>query len=329
MRGTEAGPRVCVRLARVRVTDIGDGNELWRFATAAGGAVCAAGILLAGLPLGGGLLGFAVFTGVVAFAAREPAPRPLGLANRLTLVRLAALAALAGCGLAATFSPEARLALAGWMPCLVYAAAALGDYADGAIARRTRTTSAVGARLDAEADALGLAAAGGIAVFAAGTLPAWYLLAGFGRYLFGAALFVEARLGRRLRDLPPSPFRRRLAGFQMGLVAVCLAPFIEPEWAPPATMALGTPFLLGFGRDYLIRSGRLDPESAGSRRLTGRLGRLRRPASRLAVAAAIALGALKAAGMAVGSWGLAAFFFGWLVRPGRRRAARIGQTQSG
>ena len=279
-----------------------------------------AAILFAGLPLGGGFLGFAVFSGVVAFAAREPAPRPLGLANRLTLVRLAALAALAGGGLAATFSSEAGLALAGWMPCLIYAAAALADYADGAIARRTGTTSAFGARLDAEADALGLAAASGIAVFASGTLPAWYLLAGFGRYLFGAALFVERRLGRRLVELPASPFRRRLAGFQMGLVAVCLAPFIQPEWAPPATLALGLPFLVGFARDYLIGTGRLDPESARSRRLTRVFGRLRRPVSRVAALAAVALGVLKLAGLAVGSWGLAAFFFGWLVRPGKRPA---------
>ena len=300
------------------MTDGGEGNELWRFATGAAGAVCTAGILFAGLPVGGGFLGFAIFTGVVAFAAREPAPRPLGLANRLTLVRLAALAALAGGGLFAAFSSQAELALGGWMPCLVYAAAALGDYADGAIARRTRTTSAFGARLDAEADALGLAAGSGIAVFASGTLPAWYLLAGFGRYLFGAALLVEKRLGRRLAELPSSPFRRRLAGFQMGLVAVCLAPFIEPAWAPPATLALGLPFLIGFARDYLIRSGRLDPESAASCRLTDFLGRLRRPASRIVAAAAAALGILKLAGLAVGSWGLAAFFFGWLVRPGRR-----------
>ena len=282
--------------------------------------MCTAAILFAGLPLGGGFLGFAVFSGVVAFAAREPAPRPLGLANRLTLVRLAALAALAGGGLAATFSSEAGLALAGWMPCLIYAAAALADYADGAIARRTGTTSAFGARLDAEADALGLAAASGIAVFASGTLPAWYLLAGCGRYLFGAALFVERRLGRRLVELPASPFRRRLAGFQMGLVAVCLAPFIEPEWAPPATLALGLPFLVGFARDYLIGTGRLDPESARSRRLTRVFGRLRRPVSRVAALAAVALGVLKLAGLAVGSWGLAAFFFGWLVRPGKRPA---------
>ena len=283
--------------------------------------VCTAGVLFAGLPVAGGLAGFAILIGVVAYAAREPAPAPLGPANRLTLARLAVLAALAGCGLAATVAPEARPALAGWLPCLVYAAAALADYADGAIARRTRTASAFGARLDAEADALGLAAASGIAVFATGTLPAWYLLAGFGRYLFGAALFVEGRLGRRLRELPPSPFRRRLAGFQMGLVAVCLAPFIEPEWAPPTTTALGVPFLIGFVRDYLIASGRLDPDSRRSRRLSSRFRRFRPPAGRLAALLAAVLGALKLAGLATGSWALAAFFFAWLILPGRRVAA--------
>lgn len=298
--------------------DGGGGSELWRFATGAGGVVFAAGILFTGLPLAGGLLGLTIFVGVVAFAASETAPRPLGLANRLTLTRLAVLAALAGAGLSTTVAPGAGRVLAGWIPCLCYTAAALADAADGAIARRTRTASAFGARLDAEADALGLAAASGIAVFARETLPGWYLFAGFGRYLFGAARFVEERFGRRQSELSPSPFRRRLAGFQMGLVAVCLAPFIEPEWTPPSTLALGVPFLIGFGRDYLIGSGRLDPESAGSRRLTRFLERLRRPVGATALVMAAALGLLKLVGFPAGSWGLAVFFFGWLILPGRR-----------
>ena len=167
-----------------------------------------------------------------------------------------------------------------------------------------------------------MAAGTGIAVLWSGVLPPWYLLAGFGRYLFGAALFLEARLGRRLRELPPSPFRRRLAGFQMGLVTVCLAPFVEPEWAPPATLALGVPFLLGFGRDYLIASGRLDPDSAASRRFLSRLARLRSPASGAAAVLAAALGVAKLAGLPTGSWFLAAFFFACVVRraPARRPA---------
>lgn len=307
----------------------GDTSELWRFATAAGGLAAIAGIVFAGLPLASGLAGFALLFGVVAFAAREPPPAPLGLANRLTLARLAVVAALAGCGLSAALTPEAGRALAGWMPCLVYTAAALGDYADGAVARRTGTTSRFGARLDAEADALGLAAASGIAVLGSGVLPLWYLAAGFGRYLFGVALFLEARLGRRVRELPPSPFRRRLAGFQMGLVAVCLAPFIEPAWAPPATLALGAPFLAGFGRDYLIASGRLDPDGAGSRRFVSFLTRLRAPASGAAAVLALGLGAAKLAGFPTGSWFLAAFFFAWLLRPPRPGARRRSRGRAG
>ena len=293
-------------------------SELWRFATAAGGLAATLGIMLAGLPFGGGLAGFAILFGVVAFAAREPPPAPLGIANRLTLIRLAVFAALAGAALSAPVSADARLALGEWIPCLAYGAAALADFADGALARRTKSASAFGARLDAEADALGMAAASGIAVLGSGVLPLWYLAAGLGRYLFGAALFFEARWGRRLRDLPPSPFRRRLAGFQMGLLAVCLAPGIEPEWALPSTVALGVPFLLGFGRDYLIASGRLDPASAGSRRFVSLLAKLRSPASGTAALLALALGAAKLAGFFTGSWFLAAFFFAWLLRSPRR-----------
>ena len=214
------------------------------------------------------------------------------------------------------FVREAGDAL-GWVPALAYGLAALADGLDGVVARRTGTESAFGARLDAETDALGMAAASGIAVLIVGVLPLWYLAAGFGRYLFGAALFVERRLGRELADLPPSPFRRRLAGFQMGLLAVCLVPGIEPEWALPSTLALGIPFLAGFARDYLLASGRLDPQGAGSRRMVARLQGLRRIVSRPAVLLAAALGILGLAGFPTGWWGLAAVFFGWLICCGK------------
>ena len=305
-------------MIRTPVRTAAGAKEVWRFGAAAAGVALTAAVLVTGLSLGGAAAGAAIFGGVVAFTARDPVPSPLGLANQLTLARLAALAALAGVGLSAIVAPEAHLVLTGWIPCLVYGATALADQADGAIARRTGTTSAFGARLDAEADALGLALASGIAVLVAGTLPLWYLGAGFARYLFGAALFAERRLGRPLRDLHPSPFRRRLAGFQMGLLAVCLAPSIEAEWATPSALALGVPFLIGFARDYLVRSGRMDPEGAKFHRLSRRFDNLRRPMSHAALAAAIVLGILKTAGLAIGSWGLAAFFLGWLLLPARK-----------
>ena len=285
------------------------------------------GDLPGGLAASAGLISLALFV-VVMLAVRfgrngAPPPGRLGAANAITLARLVVFAGLGGFGAASlAFAPEAGTALGhalSWAPALAYGLAALADGLDGFVARRTGTESAFGARLDAETDALGMAAASGIAVLIAGVLPLGYLAAGFGRYLFGAALFAERRLGRGLSPLPPSPFRRRLAGFQMGLLAVCLAPGIEPEWALPSTLALGGPFLAGFARDYLIASGRLDPDGAGSRRLVARLQGLRFPASRMAALLAATFGILKLAGLPTGAWGLAALFFAWLILPRRAR----------
>ena len=289
------------------------------------GSVLTLGDLPGGLAASAGLIGLALFVLVVRAVrfGRDGAPAPgrLGAANAITLARLVIFAGLGGVAtVSLAFVPEAGAALGhalGWAPALAYGLAALADGLDGFVARRTGTESAFGARLDAETDALGMAAASGIVVLLAGVLPFWYLLAGFGRYLFGAALFVERRLGRRLADLPPSPFRRRLAGFQMGLLAVCLVPGIEPEWALPSTLALGIPFLAGFVRDYLLASGQLDPRGAGSRRVVARLQGLRPSVSRLAALLAAALGILKLAGFPTGSWGLAAFFFAWLICCGK------------
>ena len=279
------------------------------------------GDLPGGLAASAGLIGLALFVLVVRAVrfGRDGAPAPgrLGAANAITLARLVVFAGLGGfMAVSLAFVREAGDAL-GWVPALAYGLAALADGLDGVVARRMGTESAFGARLDAETDALGMAAASGIAVLIVGVLPLWYLAAGFGRYLFGAALFVERRLGRELADLPPSPFRRRLAGFQMGLLAVCLVPGIEPEWALPSTLALGIPFLAGFARDYLLASGRLDPQGAGSRRMVARLQGLRRFVSRPAVLLAAALGILGLAGFPTGWWGLAAVFFGWLICCGK------------
>ncbi len=279
------------------------------------------GDLPGGLAASAGLIGLALFVLVVRAVrfGRDGAPAPgrLGAANAITLARLVVFAGLGGfMAVSLAFVREAGDAL-GWVPALAYGLAALADGLDGVVARRTGTESAFGARLDAETDALGMAAASGIAVLIVGVLPLWYLAAGFGRYLFGAALFVERRLGRELADLPPSPFRRRLAGFQMGLLAVCLVPGIEPEWALPSTLALGIPFLAGFARDYLLASGRLDPQGAGSRRMVARLQGLRRIVSRPAVLLAAALGILGLAGFPTGWWGLAAVFFGCLIWCGK------------
>jgi phosphatidylglycerophosphate synthase len=68
------------------------------------------------------------------------------------------------------------------LPAILVAAAALTDYADGLVARRSGATEA-GARWDMEADALLMFAVAAILVVSRG-FPGWMLLIGVFRYLF-------------------------------------------------------------------------------------------------------------------------------------------------
>lgn len=249
----------------------------------------------------------------------------LGPAVPITLLRLALVSALGGHALTLALFPERAAGSGVLLPFALYLPAVLADALDGVVARRRGFATDFGAALDRETDAAGLAAASLTAVLATGALPAWYLLAGFARYLCALGLFVEERSGRRRRALDPSPFRRRLAGFQMALVAASLAPVLPvgfPEhWAHPAALALGAPFLLGFARDTLVLSGRLDPEGARWRALAGFLARRRRLACGAGAAAAVALSALALLGPDASRFGppaLAAALFTALVTPARR-----------
>ena len=259
-------------------------------------------------------------------------PARLGPAVPLTLLRLGLVSALGGYALTLALFPERAAGSGVLLPFALYLPAVLADALDGVVARRRGFATDFGALLDRETDALGLAAASLTAILAAGALPAWYLLAGFARYLCAVGLFLEERGGRRRLELDPSPFRRRLAGFQMALVAASLAPGLPGDfpdrWAHPAALALGAPFLLGFARDYLVLSGRLDPEGARWRALAGFLARRRRFASRAGAAAAAALSALTflgpagaglfPAGAGLGPAALAAAALSALLAPPRR-----------
>lgn len=282
----------------------------------AGLAVSVGGL---GLPVAGGFLGVLLTAPVlVAVIVREPAPAALGLANRVTLGRLALVAGLGGQVLWALIAADDRLVASGWTLCIAYGVAAVSDALDGPLARRFGGATAFGARLDAETDALGIAAAATAAVSLLGTLPAWYLVAGLARYLFAAGLALGRRLGRSSAPLPPSPFRRRLAGFQMGLLVVCLGPWVRPEWAGPSTLALGGAFLIGFAIDFLFGAGVLDPRGFGWRSVARWLRRSRRPAAISCAVAAVVLGGLRLAGPGTGAWALGAFFLGWLLWPESR-----------
>ncbi len=248
-----------------------------------------------------------------------------GAANRITLARGALLALLAGY----LFVPEAP-GIAGWLPALLYAAAAGADALDGFWARRTGSGTRLGALLDGELDGVGLLLASVLAV-QYGRLPPVFLAVGLAKPAYTAALGLRRLSGGRLRDLPPSYLRRRLAGFQMGLAAVCLWPPARPPATVLAQVLIGIPLLAGFLRDGLAATGLLDLSRPAYQRWKGRLGRLgfawAPPVLRAAAGAAAALriaAALSArlrGEQLLGVWSAAVLFLPAGARPAAAAAA--------
>lgn len=212
----------------------------------------------------------------------------LGIGNVLTLLRGLAVALLAGFLL--TPRPGDLLA---WAPGLLYLAAATADYFDGYLARLTKQATALGADLDMEFDALGMLTATLLASLY-GQVPAWYVAVGFARYLFVAGLWQRRRRGLPLHPIPPSAQRRINAGLQMGFMGVILLPAFTPPATTLAAPIFAAALFASFARDWLVVSGRLDPQTDTYRRWRAKLGRwmfhwLPLPLRAIAVGAAMSL----------------------------------------
>lgn len=169
----------------------------------------------------------------------------LGTANRLTFARAIFNAMLVGF----LFGPWPWGWLA-WAPAVLYLVSALMDYVDGWVARVTGRTTVLGEALDMKWDGAGLLAAGTLSVLY-GQTPAFFLLVGLARYLYLFGLWVQQRRGLPVYDLPPSRFRRAIAGMQMGFVAVVLLPLFRPPETHAAAVLFALPLLIGFVRDFL------------------------------------------------------------------------------
>ncbi len=102
----------------------------------------------------------------------------LGAADYVTLARGCLLAC--GGGFIAVSRPTGWM---GWVPGVFFLLALVGYGLDGYTARKLNKPTAFGQALDIEFDALGTLL-GTILVFTYRQIPAWYLLVGFGRYLF-------------------------------------------------------------------------------------------------------------------------------------------------
>jgi CDP-diacylglycerol---glycerol-3-phosphate 3-phosphatidyltransferase len=140
-------------------------------------------------------------------------------------------------------------------PPSIYTLAVLTDYLDGYAARVTDHQTRLGERLDMSFDGWAVLV-GSALIVQYGQVPAWYLSVALARPLFILGLHLRHRLGLPVYDLPYQGFERRaLAGVQMGFITVMAWPVFAPPGTHIAAAVFALPFLLGFGRDWLIVSG--------------------------------------------------------------------------
>lgn len=172
-----------------------------------------------------------------------------GAGNMLTIIRGILICFLAGF----LFSPRPG-GLMAWMPGLLYALAALADLFDGYLARRYNQVTRFGEILDMRLDGSGVLI-GCLLLVQYGQVPAWYLLVGLARYLFLFGIWLRRQLGKPVHELTPNPTRRPFAGLQMGFIAVVLFPVFSPPGTYLVAVLFATPFMVGFGLDWMSVSG--------------------------------------------------------------------------
>jgi phosphatidylglycerophosphate synthase len=191
----------------------------------------------------------------LAIALRRLATQALGPADRVTLAR----AVLVGCVTAMVADTVHQPA---HIPLLVSLAAValVMDAVDGRVARRTRTASPLGARLDMEVDAFLILV---LSVFVATSLGGWVLAIGGMRYAFAAA-------GRPLAwlraPLPPSMARKAVAAAQ-GIVLTVITAGVLPHLVAIVVTGLALVTLIwSFGLDigWLYRHRATEPVPVGS-----------------------------------------------------------------
>jgi phosphatidylglycerophosphate synthase len=184
----------------------------------------------------------AVFAAVVVlvriFVRRHhPFPR-FGPANQVTMIRVALVALVAG------LIGEPNLSAYATAAALVSGVVTALDGVDGWLARRTRLTSAFGARFDMEVDAL-LILVLSILAWQYGKAGSWIVLAGLMRYLFVAAGWLFPWMAR-----PLFPSRRRQAVCVLQIVGSSLV--MLPVVTPPASIWMAATLLGALSASFLV-----------------------------------------------------------------------------
>jgi CDP-diacylglycerol---glycerol-3-phosphate 3-phosphatidyltransferase len=205
-----------------------------------------------------------LFTHLDANHRSGEADRPfltLGAASWITLLRAAAIVALAGFLPLAVQPTHTLPPDLVWVPGLLYLGISLADLLDGFMARKQRRETELGKRLDMETDAAGLLVAVLVAV-SLGRLPLLSLLVGLAYYLFIAGIWWRQQRHLPLVALQSRPYSRIIAGFQMGVVALAMLPIFNPDFTFFAASLIMTPLLAGFVRDWLVVSCRIETDGS-------------------------------------------------------------------
>ncbi|MFI7390504.1 CDP-alcohol phosphatidyltransferase family protein [Streptomyces tendae] len=221
-------------------------------------------LALLGTALGMGTAGW--LTGLAfAFASWAVLSRALhrsrlpvfGPANRVTLGR----ATLVG-GVTALVADSFRDAPPVSLLVGLTAVALVLDGVDGKVARRTGTSTPLGARFDMEVDAFLILV---LSVYVAMDLGPWVLLIGAMRYVFVAAARVWPWL---TAPLPPSTARKTVAALQ-GVLLLLAGADLLPRTANAGVAAMALALLVwSFGRDvrWLWRRSRVPSAPAAAMR---------------------------------------------------------------
>ncbi|CAL9377987.1 CDP-alcohol phosphatidyltransferase family protein [Streptomyces sp. Tu 3180] len=186
-------------------------------------------------------LAFAAATwAVLSRALHRSRPRSFGAANRVTLGRATLVGGVTAL-VADSFqdSPPVSLLVG------LTAVALVLDGVDGKVARRTGTSTPLGARFDMEVDAFLILV---LSVYVSTALGPWVLLIGSMRYVFVAAARVWPWL---TAPLPPSTARKTVAALQ-GVLLLLAGADLLPHGANVGVVALALGLLVwSFGRDVL------------------------------------------------------------------------------
>jgi phosphatidylglycerophosphate synthase len=162
----------------------------------------------------------------------------LGPADWVTLAR-ATLAVVVAALVAGSFDQPAPVTLLVSLTAL----ALVLDAVDGWVARRTRTTAALGAHFDAEVDAFLILV---LSVYVARSAGAWVLAIGAARYVFLAAGWPLPWLRQ---PLPPRYWRKVVAATQGIVLAIVAADILPPALTQAALLAALALLAESFGRD--------------------------------------------------------------------------------